>query len=368
MRNGLNVGGASEVAHEICANPAEAILRYRVRAERDGRIGVAARTMRAGTIRVARDFRMPLAAPGDGGGSVPDPVDYLLSSLGGCVMFTWVEGCTIRGITIQKLRIRVEARLEETGRVEAGRGPALRDVRYDVAIECDGASEQIADIAGKVTCFSPNHRTFVEGTDAHVRLVTSPGSGPRSRPARPAEPPLEGYGRDRFSVDLEWRYGAHFDVRLGASDGSTAPALEVDQPKQLAGLDRAPNPQEYMLAALSGELLAAAPIAAPGLPIVAVEAAADIDMRGFFNTGQTDVVKVHNVVQDVLLAATADADGEAQLARCLARSVTHQTLTTPTPVDVTVSSGGERVVELRSDAESVRRIMDGVTRMVTFQT
>lgn len=361
MKNGLNISGTSEFVHEICTNEDEAFLRFVARAEPlVGGAGITIGTLRAGTIRVARDFYVDAEPPGCSPRAIPNPAEYLLLSLGGCVTFSWIQGCTLKGITLKRFGVQLRASLP------AHEGAGLANVRYRIEIDSDTTNEQVAAVAKNVMCFSPMHRTFLEPNALHVQAAHgrrgsdgAPAIRRRPRgqasagPAAAAAPPSSQSG---LAADVAWRYGAHSDVTIVAPDGPSW-RLELDQPKQINGLDRAPNPQEYMMAALASELMLAASDRLPTVRIAGVAAGGDVDLRGFMNTGHTDVVRVHNIGYDVRLDDQAPADAEAQLQRLADAGVCHRTVATPTPIEVTVVGNGEQVLQLRSDIDSVRQFL-----------
>lgn len=324
MRNGLNIGSASEMVHEVCTNEAEARVRFHATASpspRKGAVGVEINSIHAGTIRIARDFNFELSLPGrDSAG--PSPLECLLMSLGGCVLITWVQGCAVKGMNLHQLAVRVSARTGTRPSRDGAEVAPLTNVAYQVSVESDGSHEQIVAVARNVTCFSPMHRTFVEGNAARLRAGTTrllpPPVGPlrRSRDLRRSVRPQasEAQYPSEIEARLEWRYGAHMEGSIVPTGQAQEWRLGLDLPKQLNGLDRAPNAQEYMMAALAGELCATAGVLAPDLPVAEVGIGGSLDLRGCLNTGQTDIVRVHDILYDALLEQPS-ADGAA-VERC----------------------------------------------------
>lgn len=359
MKNGINVAATSELFHEVSAEPAQGLFRFQVHvAAQDAHELASVGTIHLGTLRVARDFCAE-SEPHAAGRQRPSPVDYLLTALGGCVMASWAQGCSVRGITLSKLSVRVFATLPPPGQ-----GLGLQDVGYHVDIESTGSSQQAVDLGRAVSCFSPIHRTLLEANEPTVEVRPPPPNKGRAVRYRPHVLPRAAANHegasgptDRVQAELIWHYGTHFGVRMSDPASGRSWDADLDQPKQFGGLDRAPNPQEFALIALGGDLLGqlrqhAAHGAAQGIAM-----RGDVDVRGCLNTGLTEIVGLHNlqygIEYDGALAPEA-------LQQSLKGSVAYQTVVRPTPLQVLISANGEQVLDMRSDLEVVRRILKDI--------
>ena len=136
--------------------------------------------------------------------------------------------------------------------------------------------------------------------------------------------------------------------RLGNGVDSTVAirqfSVGVDEPPGLGGQDAAPNPVEYILAALGScqEITYRLYADALGIPLngVSVQLTGTIDLRGFFNV-QQDVRPGYQAIEaEVILDSPAS---EAELARLKQVVDRHcpvlDILRNPTPVQLSLRSG-----------------------------
>jgi uncharacterized OsmC-like protein len=354
MKNGLNIGGVSEYVHEIRLKPVEAGVRFGAKAVQwgPGLTSVDIATIQVGSVRAARDFRLGAGAHGDVG-IAPTSIQYLLGGLSGCAMNTLVQGLSARGITIRKLELEARCLAPNDGS-----GP-VRDVAYDVMLDADTSDEMVEEMIKFVSCFSPNHRTFLEANEIELQLIAADGSTCNLTPQ--FSPAVESRaGMAPVQARFAWRYG----TQLGGStwlEGKTPIPLRVDQAKQYLGLDWAPNPQEYVLTALSTQLLndCEAALRARGLEGgLKVTAYGWLDMRGITNVDKTVPVRMHGlkaliaVPESLQLKAVEDAARTA-----IATWSSGATVCLPSSIHVTGHTPRGKVAEFRSDSEFVSQYL-----------
>ncbi|MGW1608304.1 OsmC family protein [Streptomyces sp. NPDC002285] len=365
MRNGLNIAGVSEMVHEIREIPAEAVARFAVEtpagAATPGSVTSRTLTARNGTIRMARDFRLGhrlTVTADEPDGARPTPYESALAALGACVMVTSVNGYTARGVTLGAMSITVRADLEldATGRPVAGR--PLQNIAWRCDVDCDKDPDTARSINRLVTAFSPNHRVFLDaapldtvvlvGADGRTTALDAPAPGADSEAAGPAR-------STTVEATVTWEYGS--EGSYVTTVGTPGARLRsgpwgVDQAKQMLGIDRAPNSQEILLAALCAELTSLLPDGS------VLRAAGLLDTRGMLNVAREVPSRFHGLS----LEAVAQDLSARDLSRALARSVLLATLATPREVDVELWLAGRQVVSdhsITADAEAVR---DELTR------
>ncbi len=140
----------------------------------------------------------------------------------------------------------------------------------------------------------------------------------------------------------------HARSRLGDGVNSSVAirhfGVSVDEPPGLGGRDTAPNPVEYILAALGScqEITYRLYADALGIPLngVSVQLTGTLDLRGFFNV-QQDIRPGYQAIEaDVILDSPAS---EAELARLKEIVDRHcpvlDILRNPTPVRISLRSG-----------------------------
>ncbi|GLZ31339.1 hypothetical protein Lesp02_35270 [Lentzea sp. NBRC 105346] len=223
MRNGLNISGLSEFVHEIERDPEEGVLAFRVETEPDGdRATAHVRTCRFGTTRMARDFTVPQ------GPRHLSPYETAFAAFGACLLMTHVNGFTARAVSLSSLRVRVTATPDHD----------TWTVAYDIDVDADCDDDTLRSVTLFASALSPNHRLLVD--DAEVDGLSATLSV--------REEPLPA-----VRADLRWEYGMETWATTSL-DGGVAHTLVLDQGKQMLGIDRAPNPQETLLAAIGAEL------------------------------------------------------------------------------------------------------------------
>ncbi len=338
MRNGLNIASVSEYVHEIVAVPTEARIRFSLLATRLSEELIEVRTLPvwAGTIRVVRDFRIGIDLAGRGGEwRSTGPVTA--TAIGGCVTATFVQGASARGVTLDQLGLQVRLAVTPDG----------VELAYGWQPQCEASDDMLVDLARYVCCLSPNHRTLVEANQIQVTGAAAPVDG------HGLVAPARSVVADAW---IAWRYGTH--LRSAISDHDV---LEVDQPKQYLGLDRAPNPQEYLLAALAADVLAALPPPARSErpDRRRVVASGSLDMRGILNMSENAPVGVH----DIEVGAVGDERGDATAAEAeavrsaLSASPTAELICRPQQISVTVRRGERLVHHLRSDLKAQEALL-----------
>jgi uncharacterized OsmC-like protein len=352
MRNGLNISNVSEIVHELRQTPIEADVRYQAQvALRPDRFAGCILTTQAGTIRVPRDFRLEgeragsIVAPG-----LPSALEYLQAALAGCVLVTYLYGGSAKGITLTSLAIEVVA--------EQRRGPAGEDVeglRYilDVDADCDDAA--VSGVARYVSFLSPNHRTVIEPNELALDVVVRGGDQElRHTLTVPADdPPVElPEVVDEIRCQLAWEYGTQLAGHVWSRARPDRRPIAVDQLKQYLGIDKAPNPQEYLLTALGMDIVAGLVAAAePPSPLYRVEIAlgGNLDLRGVLYVEPSAEVRVHRVGGTITLEVAGDpAPFVERVEQAVRRSAVRRVLCNPKSIEVEVRARGERLITFPS--------------------
>lgn len=359
MRNGLNISNLSEFVHEIRTIPEEAVVRYRTRVGllRSDLASVETLPAWAGTIRVARAFalRAHLGSP-NAERAVPDAAEYVQAALGGCVLVTFVYGCSSKGIILSRLGIGVEADLCDGGRF--GR------LRYVLDVDADADDKAAVDIARYVSFLSPNHRTLVEPNTIAVQIVARGSDGEAHRElvvnAESFAEPVEARAQYGVRSDLSWRYGTQLEGAVGAQPaGAPRFPVSIDQPKQYLGIDNAPNPQELLFSALGAdiisELLGLAAERRVSVRHSELMCEGGLDLRGVLNVESSAPVKVHALS----LRAHVEADASAELVAAVVgdavrRSRICNLICAPQEIQVKVRSREREVSDFTSNQRFLR--------------
>lgn len=263
MRNGLNITGVSESVHEYRDNPEEAVSDFRVVTPlpAPGEDIAVSRTLalRDGTYRIARDFTLRHRLTLDGASGDPTPAESMLAAVAACVLTTKINGFTSRGVSLNSLRTTARARLPLGADGAPAPGAVLDALSWSTDIDCDAPTATLRSINELVGAFSPNHQSALDSSPVEVTVTVHGPGGSEVFPVEwaPASP-AETDGRAvAAEADVVWEDGSEsaYTTSLTA-DGvtRTTDPLVVDQAKQMLGIDKGPNSQEILLAALTAEV------------------------------------------------------------------------------------------------------------------
>jgi uncharacterized OsmC-like protein len=297
MRNGMNISGFSEIIQEIQQDPAQALFSYSSFARWSSHSGMLGglNPAQIGVLRAPRCFDAPIlpvpAARGAGMLAPASPAELAIVALSGCFLVSMVSGFSARRTTVDRLEMGVRAQLPSQGQ----RPPR---VSYAIDARIDKGVQEALEVIETVKLHSPNHQTFTHALPVSVELH----QGGECLFTRTLPGFAEGAGNgDAASqgsvqaVDLRcsWLYGTQLEATVSAAHGQPERRLPIDQPKQLAGLDWAPNPQEYLLMALASDVLSHFVESTDAMPPTPWEARltakAHVDIRGMCDVAPVPV-------------------------------------------------------------------------------
>lgn len=355
MRNGINLAFVSEVAHEIHDHPEEGQFEYRADVWWNQGDAMTCRigTVRAGTIRAARGFFLPIRAHGDDRSDhAPLPseaTELALVGLASCALTTAILGYTTMSRTLSAACI------------ELVHGPCVegcpQSLAYRLRFEGEGEPDTVRRVVDGVLAHSPNHRTFAEPNSITAQLEPA-GRSDRSLEQvvggrwviDEASPRVRSAGRNGLlALPLRWEYGVQLAAWPRVS--ATAPHAHhwVDQPKQLGGIDKGPNPQEYLLAGLSASVIETMAKLASlrDIDLGPIECSCEgrVDVRGMMGVDPSIPARVQDIRcrMSTYASSLSGPELESLLAESLYRSPVARLLREPVGIDVEAVHGGERL-------------------------
>lgn len=315
MKNGMNVAAISELVHEIRNVPSENEIDYGVVVSWVGGLNMRAHTkpLRFGTKRLGRDFAFEIghmSHPSQDG--PPTPADLFMLGLGSCVANIMVQGVSYKGITLEALSLQAKADQSSAG---------LEKMLLELSIHSSASQWQYRQLMMNVSRFSPNYVTVTMPNTIELSCDVIE-QGPSVKALHQAalgqpEPYHMPQGALSLGMDLSWRNATQFDAmtRNRHWQGQEIPLTRqvcVDQPTPAAGLNEAPNPQEYLMAAITADLLQEFVnlLAEKQFQISALSAQASchLDMKGCFNIFDKSAVQLQNSGIGVSLAGTVPKD------------------------------------------------------------
>lgn len=312
MKNGMNVAAISELVHEIRKVPFENEIDYGVAVDWTGGLNMRARTMplRFGTKRLGRDFAFDighLSDPAHDG--APTPADLFMLGLGSCVANIMVQGASYKGITLEALRLQAKAEQSPA---------ALGNMYLGLSVKSDGTTWQYRQLMMNVARFSPNYITVTMPNSIDLsceRSAEAPALSSLHQTALSQPMPYTmPDGAVSLGMDIDWRNATQFDAvtRPRHWQGQHFPLnahMCIDQPAPAAGLNEAPNPQEYLLSAITADVL-------QHLLLLLVENGHEVsklsarmkcrlDMKGCFNIFDKSAVQLQQNRVHVSISTTA---------------------------------------------------------------
>lgn len=177
MINGINVAGLSEFTHEVKADPQEGMIvaGTHLTWENGTKMKVSPKTMILGRHRVARDFEIDIDEPRQllGLNTAPNPQEYLLGAMSGCMAVVYMMGASIMNLNIEKLEIEVDWNLDLRGFLGLDETVPVEvtQVKYRIKVQGNGTPEQYAALHERVKKFSPNYNTLLKPIQLEGELI-----------------------------------------------------------------------------------------------------------------------------------------------------------------------------------------------------
>ena len=166
MLNNINISGLSEYANEVKENNIEGKASYGVELnwESGTRSTVKTKNMLLGDHKLIRDFSFTIDEPTEllGINCAPNPAEYMLGGMAGCMAVTFMAGATAMDIQVNELKLEIDGELDLQGflglnkEVNAG----FPELKFIFHVKGSGSQEQYNSLMERVTKHSPNFNTI----------------------------------------------------------------------------------------------------------------------------------------------------------------------------------------------------------------
>ena len=159
----MDVDGLLAKVDEVADDAHQARCRFGVTTAWKGRARTESRVedMLVGDERIERSYSFATDEPSGFGGDdeTVNPQELLLGAMNACMVFGYVAGAALRGVTLEKLEIRSTADLDLRGflGLDPEIDPGYDTIRCVVTIRGDGTPEQYQEIHETVRATSPNY-------------------------------------------------------------------------------------------------------------------------------------------------------------------------------------------------------------------
>lgn len=177
--NGVNVDALAQTIEAVQKDPQIGEFKFRVRNTwQDGTLNRATvkgfygakeeHPDRAG--RLDYDIDEPPVLMGQDRG--PNPVEYLLVGLSGCITTSLVAHAAARGIKLNSVASELEGDIDLRGFMDIDPNVPVgyKEIRVTFAIDADATREQIEELAEFAAAHSPVARTIMNATPVTVKV------------------------------------------------------------------------------------------------------------------------------------------------------------------------------------------------------
>ncbi len=177
--NGVNVDALTETIEAIKKDPEIAAFKFRVKnkwqngtqnhATIQGFYG-AKEEHSDRKARLDYDIDEPPVLMGEDKG--PNPVEFLLVGLSGCITTSFVANAAARGIEIRSLEAELEGDLDIRGFLDLDKDvpPGYKEIRFKFTIDADASEEELRELAQYARDHSPVANTIMSATPVAVSL------------------------------------------------------------------------------------------------------------------------------------------------------------------------------------------------------
>jgi uncharacterized OsmC-like protein len=166
MLNNINLSGLSEYANEVKQNNIQGKATYGVVLDWESgtKTTVSTKNMILGEHKLVRDFSFNIDEPTQllGVNCAPNPAEYLLGGLAGCMAVTFMAGATAMNIEVEQLKLEVDGELDLQGFLGTNPdvAPGFPELNFIFHVKGNGSQAQYDILMKRVSKHSPNFNTI----------------------------------------------------------------------------------------------------------------------------------------------------------------------------------------------------------------
>ncbi len=166
MLNNINISGLSEFANEVKEDRNEGNASYGIALDwvSGTKTMVKTKNMVLGNHKIVRDFEFVIDEPSQllGANHAPNPAEYMLGGLAGCMAVTFMAGATAMNIEINKLRIEIDGKLDLNGflGIDNETNVGFPELKFIFHVDGNGTQKDYKKLIERVTKHSPNFNTM----------------------------------------------------------------------------------------------------------------------------------------------------------------------------------------------------------------
>lgn len=166
MLNNINIAGLSEYVNEVKENNIQGKASYGVvlNWESGTKTTVSTKNMVFGEHKLVRDFNFTIDEPTQllGVNCAPNPAEYMLGGLAGCMAVTFMAGATAMNINIHQLQLEIDGELDLKGFLGLNNNSSVGfpELKFIFNVKGNGTQEQYNTLMERVSKHSPNFNTL----------------------------------------------------------------------------------------------------------------------------------------------------------------------------------------------------------------
>lgn len=166
MLNNINIAGLSEFTNEVKDNNIEGKAAYGITLDwvSGTKTKVKTKNMVLGNHKVVRDFEFLIDEPSQllGVNHAPNPAEYMLGGLAGCMAVTFMAGATAMNIEINALKIEIDGALDLSGflGIDKNINSGFPELKFIFYVKGNGTQDMYNKLIERVTKHSPNFNTI----------------------------------------------------------------------------------------------------------------------------------------------------------------------------------------------------------------
>lgn len=166
MINNFNLEALGEYVELITNKPVEAIAALGITANWKGGVTteITTHSKKIGSTLVEKQFKYLIDEPNEllGNDLHPNPQDYILGGMAGCMMVGFVAGATAKGIKLEHVSLTIVGELDLRGFLEVSPDASVgfETLQFNFIVKGSGIQEDYDAIAEHVRKISPGYNTI----------------------------------------------------------------------------------------------------------------------------------------------------------------------------------------------------------------
>ncbi|MFZ4860869.1 OsmC family protein [Sphingobacterium sp. Mn56C] len=168
MLNNVNLEALAKYINLIDERPNEAIAKMGVTANWQGGVNteIITHAKNVGSTGNPKKYTFNIGEPEEllGDNKFPNPQDYILGGVAGCMMVGFVAGATSKGIKLESVQLDIIGELDLRGflEIDSSASVGFEELQFNFKVKGEATQEQFDEIIENVRRISPGYRTIAD--------------------------------------------------------------------------------------------------------------------------------------------------------------------------------------------------------------